>query len=313
MSLNQTGTTTINTLSPLQAMSGQVPTEWQNRVQVLPQTIQNATYLQQLYPGQPVVMTGNVIPGIGGQQQIQLITACNNFLIYIFNIFLIIILFIINLAGKPFGSSPMGTQQMLTTNSQGKQVISGTGAFSGTYALPTIPSSQSQALVLSPFNMISSQNQQGQNILPSINTGQGGNKATSTQDQMQKQLVASQKLLKSNQQSQNINQNATQGQQCVQVPGAMQTTQLLSPLQQASTQTMQFTSPWIQGTCQMPFWTANGLQSQILPPNSILIRGTNPDGTQGMFIQQAQNPQPQSVQNQAQNRKYDLFYYHNLC
>lgn len=77
MSLNQSGTTTINTLSPLQAMSGQVPAEWQNRVQVLPQTIQNAPYLQQLYTGQPVVMTG--IPGIGGQQQIQLIAACKTY------------------------------------------------------------------------------------------------------------------------------------------------------------------------------------------------------------------------------------------
>lgn len=58
-------------------MSGQVPAEWQNRVQVLPQTIQNAPYLQQLYTGQqPIVMAGNVIPGIGGQQQIQLIAAC---------------------------------------------------------------------------------------------------------------------------------------------------------------------------------------------------------------------------------------------
>lgn len=195
----------------------------------------------------------------------------------------------------------MATQQMIT-NSQGKQVISGAGAFSGTYTLPTIPSSQSQTLVLSPFNMISSQNQQGQNVMSSINTAQNTNKPVSAQEQMQKQLVATQKLMKNNQQT-NVNQNTAQGQQCVQVPSAMQTTQLLSPLQQAG-QTMQFTTPWIQGTCQMPFW--NGLQSQILPPNSILIRGTNPDGTQGMFIQQAQNPQQSVQQTQAQNRKLEV-------
>lgn len=195
----------------------------------------------------------------------------------------------------------MATQQMIT-NSQGKQVISGTGAFSGTYTLPTIPSSQSQTLVLSPFNMISSQNQQGQNVMPSINAAQNANKPVSAQEQMQKQLVASQKLMKSNQQT-NVNQNTAQAQQCVQVPSAMQTTQLLSPLQQTG-QTMQFTTPWIQG-CQMPLW--NGLQSQLLPPNSILIRGTNPDGTPGMFIQQAQSPQQTVQQTQAQNRESNVF------
>lgn len=202
----------------------------------------------------------------------------------------------------------MATQQMIT-NSQGKQVISGAGAFSGTYTLPTIPSSQSQTLVLSPFNMISSQNQQGQNVMPSINTGQNSSKILPPTDQVQKQFQ--QARLK--QQQVNANQNTAQGQQCVQVPSAMQTTQLLSPLQQTG-QTMQFTTPWIQGTCQMPFWTAaNGLQSQILPPNSILIRGTNPDGTQGMFIQQAPNPQQAVQQTQAQNRKcifsLQLYYY----
>lgn len=52
-------------------MSGQGLAEWQNRVQVVPQTM-NAQYLQQFYPGQqPIVMHG--ISGIGGQQQIQLI------------------------------------------------------------------------------------------------------------------------------------------------------------------------------------------------------------------------------------------------
>lgn len=189
----------------------------------------------------------------------------------------------------------MATQQMIT-NSQGKQVISGTGAFSGTYTLPTIPSSQPQTLVLSPFNMISSQNQQGQNVMSSINTGQNTNKILPQSEQVQKQLQ--QARLK--QQQNNANQNTAQGQQCVQVPSAMQTTQLLSPLQQTG-QTMQFTAPWIQSTCQMPIW--NNLQSQILPPNSILIRGTNPDGSPGVFIQQAQNPQQAVQQTQAQNRK----------
>lgn len=200
----------------------------------------------------------------------------------------------------------MSAQQMIT-NSQGKQVLSGAGAFSGTYTLPTIPSSQSQTLVLSPFNMISSQNQQNQNVMSSINTGQNTNKILPQSEQVQKQFQQA----RMKQQQANANQNSGQGQQCVQVPSAMQTTQLLSPLQQAG-QTMQFTTPWIQGTCQMPFWTANGLQSQILPPNSILIRGTNPDGTQGMFIQQAQNPQQTVQQTQTQNRKQICLYSHTI-
>lgn len=289
VSINQSGGTTINTLSPLQAMSGQVPAEWQHgRVQVLPQTIQNPQYLQQLYTGQPVVMSGNIIPGLGGQQQIQLIAA-----------------------GKTFQSSPLAGQQMITTTPQGKQVISGaTGGFSGTYTLPAIPSSQSQTLVLSPFNMISSQNQQGQqNMIPTITTTQtsNNNKQVNHQDQMQKQLVA-QKLIKNQTQGMNqntqmqINQNTSQGQQCVQVSNLGQ---ILSPLQQAGAQTMQFTTPWIQNApMQMPFWTTNSLQSQtVLPPNSILIRGTNPDGSQGMFIQQAPTNTQHTVQNQQQSRK----------
>lgn len=121
-------TTTINTMSPLQAMAaGQQlsATDWPHgRVQVLQQPIQNQ-YLQQLYGSQQLLLH----PGIGGQQQIQLIAA-----------------------PKPF----QGASQMLTTAS-GKQVIgTGAGNFSGAYALPTIPSSQSQTLLFSPVSVPSS-------------------------------------------------------------------------------------------------------------------------------------------------------------
>lgn len=71
--INTHGTTTINTLSPLQAMqAGQISTDWQqSRLQVLPQTIQNTPYLQQVY-SQPLVMSSNILhPGLSGQQQIQ--------------------------------------------------------------------------------------------------------------------------------------------------------------------------------------------------------------------------------------------------
>lgn len=124
----QPQSSTINTMSPLQAMAaGQQlsASDWQHgRVQVLQQPIQNQ-YLQQLYGSQQLLLH----PGIGGQQQIQLIAA-----------------------PKPF----QGTSQMLTTAS-GKQVIgTGAGNFSGAYALPTIPSSQSQTLLFSPVSMGSS-------------------------------------------------------------------------------------------------------------------------------------------------------------
>lgn len=60
---------------------------------------------------------------------------------------------------------------------------------------------------------------------------------------------------------------------------------------------MQF-APW-----QFPqVWTTNGLQSSTLlaAPNPIFIRGTQPDGTPGMFIQQS--PQATTIQTQ-QNRE----------
>lgn len=61
---------------------------------------------------------------------------------------------------------------------------------------------------------------------------------------------------------------------------------------------MQFATPWQFAANGIPqVWTANGLQSQaLLAPNPIFIRGTQPDGTPGMFIQQS--PQPTTIQTQ---------------
>lgn len=305
--MSHQGATTINTLSPLQAMqAGQMSTDWQqSRLQVLPQTIQNPQYLQQVYTtttGQPVVMSGNILhPGISGQQQIQLIAA-----------------------GKAFQGPQIATQQMLATTAQGKQVLQTTGAtgsFGGhTFTLPTIPSSQSQTLVLSPYNVIGSQpQQQQQNLIPTIQQSQTGKQmqaAQTSSDSLQKQFVAQkmhmQKTNNVMQQGgggsggatmqQGGNQQNPNQQQCVQVSQTMPTAQIISPLQQQG-QTMQFTTPWLQGT--MPFWT-NGIQSQtLLAPNSILIRGTNPDGSPGMFLQQApQQATQQQIQTQQQNRKF---------
>ncbi|XP_017774346.1 PREDICTED: polyhomeotic-proximal chromatin protein-like isoform X7 [Nicrophorus vespilloides] len=86
--------------------------------------------------------------------------------------------------------------------------------------------------------------------------------------------------------------------QCVQVSQAMigsqPTAQIISPLQNG--QPMQFT-PW-QFTNGIPqVWTTNGLQSQaLIAPNPIFIRGTQADGSQGMFIQQS--PQAATIQTQ---------------
>jgi hypothetical protein len=65
-------------------------------------------------------------------------------------------------------------------------------------------------------------------------------------------------------------------------------------------QTMQFASPWqIQG---MPFW--NGMQPQtLLTTNPIFIRGTNPDGTPGMFIQQNPTQTTQQTVQSPHNRE----------
>lgn len=238
----------------------------------------------------------NLLLGITGQQQIQLITA-----------------------GKPFQSPQIATQQMqLATNAQGKQVLQTTGSaggFSGTtYTLPGIPSSQPQTLVLSPFNVIGSQTQQQQqSLMTSMNQSNAG-KPMGQADNIQKQYVTPKMHMQKQQNTtlgqvnvssaSSIQQNTTQtnsNQQCVQVSQTMPTAQLISSLQQPN-QAMQFTAPWLQG---MPLWTANSFPSQLLQPNSILIRGTNPDGTQGMFIQQApQQTSQQTIQTQPQNRKF---------
>lgn len=96
-------------------------------------------------------------------------------------------------------------------------------------------------------------------------------------------------------------QAAAAGQQCVQVSqAAMPTAQLLSPLQQQGAQQMQFTAPWIQGMGQ--FWTANNLQPQILG-NPIIFRGTAPDGSSNMFIQQSPQQAIQQAPTQTHNRE----------
>lgn len=65
---------------------------------------------------------------------------------------------------------------------------------------------------------------------------------------------------------------------------------------------MQLTNsfPWQFTANGIPqVWATNGLQSQaLLTHNPIFIRGTQADGTPGMFIQQ----NPQTIQTQ-QNRK----------
>lgn len=286
--MNQQNTqqaTQINTMQQLQAMpTNQLPAEWAQRVQLLPSPIQNSGYLQGLYTTPQVLMGSNLIPSGLGQQQIQVITA-----------------------GKPFPGGQLG-QQMLATTSQGKQVIgSSAGSFGNTYAMP---SSQAQTLLFSPVSVISSQPQQQQtNILTAAMAAAPNNKQQTQQDV---KSLTSQKILQkvaaattANGQ-QNVNNgngsSQTAGQQCVQVSqGTIPQAQIISPLQQPGAQQMQFTTPWnIQGMPQ--FWTTNGLQSQVLASNPIIFRGTQADGTQGMFIQH--NPQTQqTIQTQQHNRK----------
>lgn len=275
-----------NTMSLQQAVqAGQVPAEWQHgRVQVLQQPIQNS-YLQQMYSPTPQLVMGNILHGGLGQQQIQLIAA-----------------------GKPFQGGQI-TPQMLTT-AQGKQVISGTPAgFSGAYALPTIPSSQSQTLLFSPVGVIpqqQAQQQNQQNIIPTMQA-QGTPQKTGTLQDNQKQMSGAKVMQKSGQANANQQNaaNAANQQQAgqIQVTQTMPTAQLLNPLHQSGGQTMQFaTSPW--GPLQTQLWTTNGLQPQtVLSTNQIIFRGTNPDGTPGMFIQQAPQQTQQTVQS-PQNRKY---------
>lgn len=260
--------------------AGQVPAEYlQQRVQVLPQTLQNAQYLTQQMYGPQLVMSGNLLThsGLGQQPQIQLIAA-----------------------GKHQFQNQL-TPQMLTT-SGGKPVLTTAGAQG--FSSYAIPSSQQQTLLFSPVTVngvINSQNQQQQNnqqqILSSMQT-----QGTPTKQEGQKQMgqkvvqkVGTQGAQSNQQQQANAQQAAAnqQNQQCVQVSQTMPTAQLLGG------QTMQFAaSPWqLQG--MTPFWsTSNGLQPQTLQfsSNPIFIRGT--DGTPVLF---QQSPQPQATQQTVQS------------
>lgn len=273
--------------------AGQVQ-DWQHgRVQVLQQPIQNAYNLQQMYnPTQLVISpSGNLIQSGLGPQQIQLIAA-----------------------GKPFQGGQI-TPQMLTT-AQGKQVLSGTPAsFGGTYALGgTIPNQQSQTVLFSPMGLVQqpqqTQQQTQQSIMPSMQQ-QGTPTKNSNMQDGQKQMSGTKVMQKvaqgnSNQQSPNNAANQQQSGQCVQVTQTMPTAQIINPLHQSGAQTMQFASPW--GSIQGQFWTAaNGIQPQtLLASNQIFIRGTNPDGSPGMFLQQVPQQQ-QSVQSPQNPRKYFSF------
>lgn len=75
---------------------------------------------------------------------------------------------------------------------------------------------------------------------------------------------------------------------------------------------MQFATPWQFAANGIPqVWTTNGLQSQaLLAPNPIFIRGTQPDGTPGMFIQQS--PQATTIQTQ-QNGNILIFLFVFMC
>uniref|UniRef100_A0A1A9X1G6 SAM domain-containing protein n=1 Tax=Glossina brevipalpis TaxID=37001 RepID=A0A1A9X1G6_9MUSC len=283
----QQHSTTISTMSPMQlaTTTGQVAAagDWaQGRTVQLMQPSTGFLYPHMLVPG-------NLIQSGLGQQPIQVITA-----------------------GKPFqGSAP----QMITTTQNTKQMAIGgnTGFPSGTtYA---IPSSQSpQTLLFSPVNVISqSPQQQQQNILQAMTAAA---QQQQQQQQQQKGAIESQKSMqpkvmqKLTTATTNSVQSAAAGgvgqqqqqpttQQCVQVntqtgmPAG--TTQIISPLQgtTGAPQPLQINAaPWVQS---VPFWP-NGLQQ--LTQNPIIIRGTQPDGTQGVFIQQ---PTGQALQAQQPN------------
>lgn len=217
----QQNSTTMATMPPLQLQNGQLPADWNQRVQVVQQQIQNPQYLQTIY-GQQVLMPGNLLQQNFNQQpQIQVITA-----------------------GKPLQGGQI-TPQMLAT-AQGKSVIgnSATG-FSGTYTLPT---SQPQTLVFSPVNVFSSQpqqQQQQQNILPMTTTTTQNN--GKNQQQEMKNFSTPQKVL---QKTNTVNAagqtiataaNTQQNQQCVQVSqSAIPTAQIINQIQQPGGQQMQF-------------------------------------------------------------------------
>lgn len=275
--------TTITTMSPLQqgqpTHPQQISADWGHgrAVQVIQQPIQNPAYLQQIYnngQGQ-LIMPGNLQlhPGIN-PQQIQVIA-------------------------KPFQGNQM--QPHMITTAQGKQVLqaSQTAAFPGYTTIPTIPTTQNQQTLV--FNSLG---QIAINSQPNImHNAQGNATAVSQQkpQEMHKVMgVGTQKVM------QKVGTNAGQGGpqqqgQCVQVSQAMigtqPTAQIISAIQPGGQQ-MQFATPWPFGNGLNQVWTANGLPSQLLQ-NPIFIRGTQPDGTSGMFIQQAQQPTTiQTQQNQ---------------
>lgn len=281
LSQQQQQTATIGTMQSLQAMqTGQMtPADWQHgRVQLVQQPMSNSAYIPQLYSPQ-VLMPGNLIhPGLG-QQQIQLVAS-----------------------NCKFQGGQLTPQMLATAAAQGKQVIGGApGNFSGTYTLPTIPSSQSQTLLFSPVGVISSQQQQQQNLMPQMqSTGSGqqpannNNSNPGTPVKQDQEMQKGQKILQKVNNNQSPagsntgNNNNQQQQQCVQVPQAMSTTQII---QQPSAQF----APWMPGVQQ--FWTTNGLQQPFLQ-NQIIFRGAQQDGSQNMFIQH--NPQQQTTTATAQ-------------
>lgn len=223
----QQTSTTMTTMPPLQLQNGQLPADWNQRVQVVQQPIQNPAYLQTIY-GQQVLMPGNLLQqGFNQQPQIQVIAA-----------------------GKPLQGGQI-TPQMLAT-AQGKQVIgNSTTGFGGTYTLPT---SQSQTLLFSPVNVFSSQpQQQQQNILPMTTTTTQNNGAIAPKNQQTeiKNFNATQKVVQkantvqgTGQTQISAQQNAQQNQQCVQVSqSTIPTAQIINQIQQPGGQQMQFAAP----------------------------------------------------------------------
>lgn len=220
---HQQTSTTMTTMPPLQLQNGQLPADWNQRLQVVQQPIQNPQYLQTIY-GQQVLMPSNLVQQGYNQQPIQLITA-----------------------GKALQGGQI-TPQMLAT-AQGKQVIGNSaGGFSGTYA--TLPTSQSQTLLFSPVNVFNSQQQQQQqNILPmtTTTTQNNGSMPAKNQQQEMKNFTTSQKVVQKTNtvnatgQTQIATQaNAQQNQQCVQVSQSIPTAQIINQIQQPGGQQMQF-------------------------------------------------------------------------
>ncbi|KAI4466351.1 polycomb group protein [Holotrichia oblita] len=193
---------------------------------------------------------------------------------------------------KPFQGNQLAPH-MLTT-AQGKQVLQGSQAatFPGYTTIPTIPTTQNQqTLVFSQLGVISSQ----PNIIPT-HSAPGTAIAQQKPQEMHKVMGGQKVIQKVTSNGGAVTVAPQQQGQCVQVSQAMlgtqPTAQIISPIQ-PNGQPMQF-APW-----QFPqVWTTNGLQSSTLlaAPNPIFIRGTQPDGSPGMFIQQS--PQATTIQTQ---------------